>query len=708
MAATGPAVERQRFDQICAEFVSKSAHVIVHSRVPFLPPPISSSPRNKSNRWFNLETRELETLKPEVEPWRRFEEKGPLVLDILLQDNSVRDNSKRDGDGDWDADDGQFLLERWVIQQERTLGCVEQMEVPVVYKRTIIMLRTLYALTRTLPAHRLFRCCKRSRSPTFGLFYRIHSAPNPLTPNMCDGDKVGSFAFSPVDTPAGRLCLSVTYRHTTGILAVEASPAPLAAVITDYIGSPSPDPMRWLPSAMEDQQHGGSYRGLRTHTPPVPLRPGQAQRRHSWTDVPGQQQQRRPASGPNPALAGTSAPSHSSISYSASPSPRSASPMGRFPPPLLSSGPAEAACIQRTTSAPVSIPRPIPARQMWGEGPHAQDGTSGMTPPQNASLPPRTGSSLKRTSWSPSPPGAQPSTVPVGYYHGPSPGTSLQDMPHNANTLVRTNSRDAGQSTSSQGSTPRLSYSPPLPFAFTPRSSSSSFLIEGGETVSAVSSLTAPHKISPPLASTFHDHMPIRLPVMMMAAAADPAYEPLRLSNLPHQSQEQQQQQPLTPSPHAIVPPVSSGGSAFSETPRMLVGPLDYKEPTSATEADDDTHDFPFVVDTDSHDGSQPATPGQEDSCTVSADTAMGSLVRMFKAAPPLRPSPTESHDSTDAQQSMRQPLQHQQLPQLLLQQPMQEPLRLGAVLDSLHKFRAISALLERSHAPPPTTTAAC
>jgi hypothetical protein len=73
---------------------------------------------------------------------------------------------------------GMVLLERWVLAHERAAALdvpssptqlprrpslfesARSLEVPVIYKRTVIMLRSLYALLRTLPAHRLFLASK--------------------------------------------------------------------------------------------------------------------------------------------------------------------------------------------------------------------------------------------------------------------------------------------------------------------------------------------------------------------------------------------------------------------------------------------------------------------------------------------------------------------------------------------------------------------
>lgn len=131
------------------------------------------------------------------------------------------------------------LLERWVIHFERrrrssSSGGLEglgdagddssgpgllafpgnhNIEVPVVYKRTVILLRSLYAMTRLLPAHRLYRLVKsnpQQRKGGFYLTYRISSTAVPMPDS--EMGSMSTSRLSPVETPSGRMSLSVIYR----------------------------------------------------------------------------------------------------------------------------------------------------------------------------------------------------------------------------------------------------------------------------------------------------------------------------------------------------------------------------------------------------------------------------------------------------------------------------------------------------------------
>ncbi|GBG59860.1 hypothetical protein CBR_g66667 [Chara braunii] len=113
------------------------------------------------------------------------------------------------------------------------------MEIPVVYKRAVIMLRSLFCLVRTLPAHRLVRLARSHAHHPGGLSltYRVRSSAPPIP--EADASDMEVHKLSPVDTPVGRLCLSVSYRHSAGVTALEVAPTILPCIIPDYVGSPS-------------------------------------------------------------------------------------------------------------------------------------------------------------------------------------------------------------------------------------------------------------------------------------------------------------------------------------------------------------------------------------------------------------------------------------------------------------------------------------
>jgi hypothetical protein len=182
---------------------------------------------------------------------------------LLLPHAPAATHDPPTGAADTSSAGGMVLLERWVLAHERAavldfgspsspaqlprrpslFESARSLEVPVIYKRTVIMLRSLYALLRTLPAHRLFLACKarprgsvltckmlrcsppllglsalRCAAPTtqnnvacpFSLVYTISASPTPA-PLGLDADNCGRFDFTPVQTPAGVLTASAAY-----------------------------------------------------------------------------------------------------------------------------------------------------------------------------------------------------------------------------------------------------------------------------------------------------------------------------------------------------------------------------------------------------------------------------------------------------------------------------------------------------------------
>lgn len=270
-------------------------------------------------------------------------------------------------------------------------------EVPLVYKRAVIMLRTLYCTARTLPAYRLFRLAKNSSlSRNFTLAFCVSASPPDLT--QSDEASMTPYSFAPIDTPDGRMCVSVAYRHTSTVTAAEITPSIAPKIISDYVGSPTTDPLRRFSSS----PHTGSAPNVgvskRRGVPAVslPSSPSGAAlgRRHSW-------------SGAANKASGSSLPSPTVRNNSKSPSP--VHPSDAFPSP----------------SSP-HPPSPRPASSPLGPG---------MSPRSSPSHPlfarhyPSQPSSLHQTS--------QP--IPVkgrqcspGSTPSPSPSPPNPSLPHNS------------------------------------------------------------------------------------------------------------------------------------------------------------------------------------------------------------------------------------------------------------------------------------
>lgn len=189
-------------------------------------------------------------------------EASVLVVEVSLVRTSPGESSPLGSD--------LTLLERWTFAHERggyagAGGEAERrrgqadgadaraLEMPAVYKRAVVLLRSLYALLRALPAHRVHAACVRAGGAApFALSHRLCRAPVAagLPPGGC-----GVFTFASVDTPFGRLTGGVAHLPL-GTLDALVPPAPPRApptsrVISDYAarGASPPAHRSWSRAA---------------------------------------------------------------------------------------------------------------------------------------------------------------------------------------------------------------------------------------------------------------------------------------------------------------------------------------------------------------------------------------------------------------------------------------------------------------------------
>lgn len=195
-------------------------------------------------------------------------------------------------------------------------------EVSAVYKRTVVMLRSLYSTCRLLPAYRMFRM---SSSPTnccdFSLSYRVLSSAAPFSER--ESRDMSMYSFTPVETPFGRMSLSVQYRLTTAVIALEVVPSILPRIIPDYVGSPTTDFLKRFTGEPHSLPASGTNIGQGMHMISVPSSLQNSPpcvgigRRHSWS---GRIHQMQPALQPpnSPSYRNSRSPSPS---YAFHPSP---------------------------------------------------------------------------------------------------------------------------------------------------------------------------------------------------------------------------------------------------------------------------------------------------------------------------------------------------------------------------------------------------
>lgn len=410
-----PQGENGRFEQILSQFLLKSLHMILDSRVPSIHPydrkndTLSGNHVKKSDKWFSLVLGDRPAALDNLSFWHRSL-MDPMIIDIILVPDMSHSLSGR-GTGVPE----ETVIERWVVQYEYGRTVAPQVgDSSAAYKRTykklIILLRSLFSMMRLLPAHKAFRkLCSSSNGCDFNINYKVSSFSVPFSRE--EEDMMNQYTFSPVDFQQGSLSISVKYRENLSDFNLETSTLYPPQIITDYVGSPATDPMRAFPSKVKTFcATSFPSRGIQS-----PLS-SPHQRPHSWTsgihrgatqvqnqNVGGYSPQyctsvgRHDISSSPTDIYGHKIPNyrmpnhliHNSIDdYQLSP-PFSPSP-SPSPPTYLTSGNLMQSRL-RSDTAPVSIPHPMMGRSPRYLSPNMSD-------PNKHSLPPFSPKSIKHDS----------------------------------------------------------------------------------------------------------------------------------------------------------------------------------------------------------------------------------------------------------------------------------------------------------------------
>ncbi|CAK7328509.1 unnamed protein product [Dovyalis caffra] len=282
--------EAAKMEQIITEFFPKSLQIILESRYPFMSSRnysgeqmVSTSPSSSSSsssnvrprdKWFNLALRECPAA---LDLWHQSYLE-PMIVDVILVQRPpigwdpvsyspkreiVRNFSSKDQcPFNWNSDQEELLcegknekiVERWVVQYEGRKsrdsgsGCRRlNNTLQICYKKSILLLRSLYATVRLLPAYKIFRDLNSSgQIHAYTLTHRVSSFVEPFTRK--EEAEMQRFVFTPVDTSCGRLCLSVLYRSSVSDVSSESSTPMSPQFIPDYVGSPLAEPLKRFPS----------------------------------------------------------------------------------------------------------------------------------------------------------------------------------------------------------------------------------------------------------------------------------------------------------------------------------------------------------------------------------------------------------------------------------------------------------------------------
>ncbi|KAL1925676.1 uncharacterized protein VTP21DRAFT_559 [Calcarisporiella thermophila] len=195
-------------EQIAQNFYTKTVQIVVGARViPHdlywfnretmgLPPSIQllQSPgqpsSKKTNKWFNIELEELDFFKEDLKFWRNLaaspsatgaSSPPPLIIEIFLDasdlsqtqiliilDEHMRRHRIDLGGLGLGIRKSAILLERWTLSLDSSSASASNtttssMDLPVIYKYSIIFFRSLYTYARLLPAFQLYRQLQKAR-----------------------------------------------------------------------------------------------------------------------------------------------------------------------------------------------------------------------------------------------------------------------------------------------------------------------------------------------------------------------------------------------------------------------------------------------------------------------------------------------------------------------------------------------------------------
>ncbi|KAI7856787.1 autophagy-related protein 13-domain-containing protein [Circinella umbellata] len=275
VAPTGPSTSsssntrNSKLEHIIQNFYTKTAQIIVQARLDperhdntnrrsssssssFTIAGSSNSRSNKPNKWFNIATQDVDFLREELKYWRALsiqsvnEEPPPLMLDIVLDVSQLThgqilvlaDDRSRLNKIDTNGVDT-ILLERWVLSLNHPLPDFP-VDLPNLYKRSIVFFRALYSFVRLLPSYSLHRRLRNyGQSNGLNINYRLTSSPTyrsdeiPLAQSILSGNGgIDEYDFSDVVTPLGTFKLHVEYRKNCDFQA-EDSERDLSARMID-------------------------------------------------------------------------------------------------------------------------------------------------------------------------------------------------------------------------------------------------------------------------------------------------------------------------------------------------------------------------------------------------------------------------------------------------------------------------------------------
>ncbi|KAF9351162.1 autophagy protein 13 [Mortierella sp. AD094] len=244
-----PPPRNQKADQILQNFYVKVIQIVVLARVTHPDPHAAITPKKgslrgaplikKTSKWFNLELEDLDIYKEDAKFWRAAaitDSPPPMLVELLLDTSElspnqmlvlVDDNNRKNkiditGPSSTASTPlGQGRTRRNIILESWSLTLSNNPpdpapEPPVVYKKSIIFFRSLFAYMRLLPAYQLYRRLRKQNYP-LKIGFRISRGHMPdesmfrdseigIEVPLIEGETrsmLSEYRFGQVETPIG-------------------------------------------------------------------------------------------------------------------------------------------------------------------------------------------------------------------------------------------------------------------------------------------------------------------------------------------------------------------------------------------------------------------------------------------------------------------------------------------------------------------------
>ncbi|KAJ8120091.1 hypothetical protein ONZ43_g3111 [Nemania bipapillata] len=245
---------------------SKAGTLILQERMQVSPVLVGKKLEKRTSRWFQLDTDDIEDFREEFRVWKTcgsFENRPPaLIIETYLDTSRLKsgqslvaldENGKRwdvveainSSDQSSDSSAGRqgksithVVLERWRIELKgaptddpEDFGPL----LPTVYKKAIVLMRSIYTTTGILPAWKLARNSKtKGIHPALTTRCRVSSGDSrafgsdtlrtPLFEGR--GEVITDYVVGDLEVPVGRFYVSVCYRNQCAFQAILATPNP--------------------------------------------------------------------------------------------------------------------------------------------------------------------------------------------------------------------------------------------------------------------------------------------------------------------------------------------------------------------------------------------------------------------------------------------------------------------------------------------------